>query len=84
LGKLEGREKDKYGFAGGLGTFLGSRIKKHQQNSLSFTQMRSSRFYRYYPSKDAPQTFGSIRNGRFEDIDMFARWIRILQTTSVL
>ena len=80
LGKLEGcylcydREKDKWirtGFARGLSTCLGSRIKKHQQNSLSMTEMRKSRFYRYYPSMNAAYNFGRIRNGYFEDLDMY-------------
>lgn len=81
LGKLEGcylcyeRDKDKWirsGFAGGLGTCFESRIKKHKQNSRSSTAMRTSRFYRYYPSKDAhDDTSGSVRKGYFEDLEFF-------------
>ncbi len=80
VGKLEGcylcydREKDKWirdGFAGGLGTNLESRIKKHQQNSRSSTEMRRSRFYRYYPSKEATDVVGGFRNAYFEDLDFY-------------
>jgi hypothetical protein len=78
LNKSEGcylvydRSKEKWirtGYACGEGadSCLGGRRSKHHDNSRSVNEMRSSRFYRYYPSRDAQESFGK-RKGYFEDL----------------
>ena len=82
IGKLEGSylvyhaTKDKWirsGFACGAGSeaCLGERRKKHEHNSKSISEMRGSRFYRYYASKSATTTLVT-RKGYFEDLNFYS------------
>jgi hypothetical protein len=78
LNKLEGSylyydpAKDKWisGYASGLSTNFQTRMKQHKTNSLSLDQMRGSKFYSYYHSKDSKQNLG-VRNAYFENLDSY-------------
>lgn len=58
------------GFASGLTTSLGSRKKKHGENSRSFSAMRTNRFYRFYASRGVDDPLVK-KKGHFEDLKFY-------------